>query len=73
MLGGTLYLGHGIKKIASIGMKVITDSEQSCRSRRRNRLCEVTVIARWLPEGWGEDRGREWEGGREAVEVVVRP
>lgn len=39
VLVGTLYLGHRIKKIASIGMKRIIDSEQSFRSRSWNRLC----------------------------------
>lgn len=59
---GALYLGHRIEKIASMGVKRITDSEQSFRSRRGHRWCRERVTARRLEGAVGTG-----EGARELV------
>lgn len=45
---GALYFGHRIEKVCFRGVKRITDSEQSFRSRRGHRLCRERVTARRL-------------------------
>ena len=45
---GALYLGHRIEKVASLGMKRITDSERSIRSRCGHCCCGGRVIVRRL-------------------------
>lgn len=57
---GALYLGHRIEKLASMGVKRITDSEQSFRSRCGHRWCRERVTARRLEGAVGTGEGA-WE------------
>ena len=61
---GALYLGHRIEKVTSLGMKRITDSERSIRSRRGHCWCAGRVTARRLE---GTVRRTVGAGGRALV------
>lgn len=59
---GTLYLGHRIKKVASMVMKITTDSEQSFGARSWSRLCGGRLTARCPAGAAGRQRGAGAEG-----------